>query len=77
MSAPYRRRHAPKPVNPDLARLQSYPLSVLPGSYLGRDARGVNPGANRVRIALVSPVAECVEAARRLRAFVESLRCAG
>lgn len=48
-------------------------VSVLPGSYLGRDARGVNPGANRVRIALVSPVAECVEAARRLRAFVESI----
>jgi N-succinyldiaminopimelate aminotransferase len=48
-------------------------VSVLPGSYLGREARGVNPGANRVRVALVPAVSECVEAARRLRAFIESL----
>ena len=48
-------------------------VSVLPGSYLGRDADGVNPGANRVRIALVSSTEECVESARRIRAFVESL----
>jgi N-succinyldiaminopimelate aminotransferase len=48
-------------------------VSVLPGSYLGRMARGANPGVNRVRIALVSSTAECVDAARRIRAFVESL----
>jgi N-succinyldiaminopimelate aminotransferase len=48
-------------------------VSVLPGSYLAREARGTNPGAHRVRIALVPPLPECVEAARRLRAFVESL----
>ena len=48
-------------------------VSVLPGSYLAREAGGVNPGANRVRIALVSSVAECADAARRIRAFVESL----
>ncbi|MBM3357033.1 MAG: succinyldiaminopimelate transaminase [Betaproteobacteria bacterium] len=48
-------------------------VSVLPGSYLARAARGVNPGQDRVRIALVASLDECVEAARRIRAFVESL----
>jgi N-succinyldiaminopimelate aminotransferase len=48
-------------------------VSVLPGSYLGRESAGVNPGTNRVRIALVSSVEECVESARRIRAFVETL----
>ncbi len=48
-------------------------VTVLPGSYLAREAGGINPGANRVRIALVSSVAECVESARRIRAFMESL----
>ena len=52
---------------------QEQAVSVLPGSYLGRESAGVNPGANRVRIALVSSVEECVESARRIRAFVESL----
>ena len=52
-------------------------VSVLPGSYLGREARGVNPGANRVRIALVPPLDECVEASRRIRAFVESIQPRG
>jgi len=48
-------------------------VTVLPGSYLARDARGVNPGTNRVRIALVASRAESLEAARRIRALVESL----
>ena len=48
-------------------------VSVLPGSYLARESDGVNPGTNRVRIALVSSTGECVESARRIRAFVESL----
>lgn len=48
-------------------------VSVLPGSYLAREARGVNPGANRVRIALVATVDECMEAARRMRRFAETL----
>jgi N-succinyldiaminopimelate aminotransferase len=48
-------------------------VSVLPGSYLARTAQGRNPGAGRVRIALVAETAECAEAARRIRAFVESL----
>ncbi|HWQ39781.1 MAG TPA: succinyldiaminopimelate transaminase [Burkholderiales bacterium] len=50
-----------------------YNLTVLPGSFLARDARGVNPGANRVRIALVPSLSECVEAASRLREFIRSL----
>ena len=48
-------------------------VSVLPGSYLARAARGVNPGVNRVRIALVASVAECAEAAQRLRRFAATL----
>lgn len=45
-------------------------LTILPGSYLARDARGVNPGRNRVRISLVAPVEECVTAAQRIRDFL-------
>ena len=52
---------------------QQEAVTVLPGSYLARESGGVNPGSNRVRIALVSSVAECVESARRIRAFAESL----
>ena len=48
-------------------------VSVLPGSYLAREARGINPGAGRVRIALVATIEECVEAAHRLRRFAETL----
>jgi N-succinyldiaminopimelate aminotransferase len=48
-------------------------VTVLPGSYLSRPAHGVNPGARRVRIALVAGVDECIEAARRLRQFVDDL----
>lgn len=45
-------------------------VSVLPGSYLAREARGVNPGAGFVRIALVASTAECTEAAQRIAAFM-------
>jgi N-succinyldiaminopimelate aminotransferase len=44
-------------------------VTILPGSYLARDAHGANPGAGRVRISLVPDIAACVEAARRIRAF--------
>jgi N-succinyldiaminopimelate aminotransferase len=50
-----------------------YNVTVLPGSYLARTARGVNPGENYVRIALVASTAECVEAAKRLRDFHKGL----
>jgi N-succinyldiaminopimelate aminotransferase len=55
-------------------RLQAeYNVTVLPGSYLAREARGVNPGAGFVRIALVADLAECVEAARRIVTFAQQL----
>lgn len=47
-------------------------VSLLPGSYLAREARGVNPGTGRVRIALIASPEETIETARRIRAFVES-----
>lgn len=54
-------------------RLRSqYNVTVLPGSYLARDAHGTNPGRGYVRVALVAPLAECVEAAQRLAAFLQS-----
>ncbi|QLF92170.1 succinyldiaminopimelate transaminase [Pseudomonas sp. ABC1] len=46
-------------------------VTVVPGSYLSREVDGVNPGAGRVRMALVAPLAECIEAAQRIRAFVQ------
>jgi N-succinyldiaminopimelate aminotransferase len=45
-------------------------ITVLPGSYLSREAHGVNPGAGFVRIALVSTVEETIEAATRIKEFV-------
>ncbi len=47
---------------------------VLPGSYLARDGGQGNPGAGRVRISLVPGVAECIEAAERIRAYLEGRR---
>ena len=52
--------------------LALYNVVVLPGSYLARDARGSNPGAGRIRMALVAETAECVEAARRIVQFIQS-----
>ncbi|MFF7708059.1 succinyldiaminopimelate transaminase [Pseudomonas sp. NPDC007930] len=49
---------------------QQQHVTVVPGSYLSRDVQGVNPGAGRVRMALVASLAECVEGAQRIRAFV-------
>lgn len=46
-------------------------LTTLPGSYLARDGGRGNPGRGRVRISLVADVDECVEAAGRIRAFIE------
>ncbi len=50
----------------------TYNVTVLPGSFLAREARGFNPGANRIRMALVAETAECVEAAERIVQFVKS-----
>lgn len=47
-----------------------YNVTVLPGSYLARTAGGRNPGAGRVRMALVAETAECVQAAQRIARFI-------
>ncbi len=50
--------------------LAQYNVTVLPGSYLARETGGMNPGNGRVRMALVAEPAECLEAARRIHAFM-------
>ena len=52
---------------------RDYNVTVLPGSFLARDAQGVNPGENFVRIALVAEVGETLEAARRIAEFTRNL----
>lgn len=52
--------------------LAQYNVTVLPGSYLAREAQGFNPGAQRIRMALVAETAECLEAAHRIVQFVSS-----
>ena len=46
-------------------------VTVLPGSYLARNVHGHNPGAHRVRLALVAETHECVEAAQRIADFIQ------
>ena len=55
-----------------LALLAKYNVAVLPGSLLARASNGVNPGAGRIRLALVAEVAECLEAAHRIVSFIQS-----
>ena len=57
----------------------NYNVTVLPGSYLARDSscldpgvKGHNPGAGRIRMALVAETAECLEAAQRIVQFCQS-----
>ena len=58
--------------------LAQYNVTVLPGSYLAREghglgeAKGFNPGAGRIRMALVAETAECLEAAQRIVAFIKN-----
>lgn len=52
---------------------REYNVTVLPGSYLARTSGGINPGENFVRIALVAPLEECLEAARRMQDFCRKL----
>ena len=52
--------------------LQHAGVKVLPGRYLARDTAGGNPGANRVRLALVAELGQCVEAAERIVHAVKS-----
>ena len=61
--------------------LAQYNVNVLPGRLLARDAKGLNPrlnpgfnpGTGHIRLALVAPVAECLEAAHRIVSYTESL----
>ena len=46
-------------------------ITVLPGSYLAREAHGINPGQNFIRMALVAPYNECVEAANRMAEYLK------
>jgi N-succinyldiaminopimelate aminotransferase len=46
---------------------------VLPGSYLSREAAGINPGSKHVRMALVAPLEDCIEAAERIKTYIVSL----
>ena len=52
---------------------RDYNVSVLPGSFLAREAHGVNPGANFIRMALVASLDETLEAARRIVEFTQKL----
>ncbi|MES2237106.1 MAG: succinyldiaminopimelate transaminase [Pseudomonadota bacterium] len=53
--------------------LQQKNVAVLPGSYLGRVADGINPGENFIRLALVTSLEDCIEAAHRINDFCLSL----
>ena len=48
-------------------------VTVLPGSFLSREAHGINPGENHVRMALVAPLADCIDAAYRIKNFINTL----
>ncbi|QPF73806.1 succinyldiaminopimelate transaminase [Roseateles sp. DAIF2] len=54
--------------------LAQYNVAVLPGSLLAREAHGINPGAGRIRLALVAETAECLEAAQRIAEFTRSFK---
>ena len=57
------------PISP--GTLLAHNVTVLPGSYLAREAQGANPGPG-IRMALVAETAECLEAAQRIVQFVQS-----
>ena len=64
------------PIDDQAFSLQLYQqqnVIVLPGSYLSRDTASGNPGKDHVRMALVAPLDECIEAAQRIRTFIEQL----
>jgi N-succinyldiaminopimelate aminotransferase len=45
-------------------------ITVLPGSFLSREFQSINPGLNHIRIALVAPLADCIDAAQRIKHFL-------
>ena len=48
-------------------------MTVLPGQYISREVNGFNPGENRVRMALVAPLQECIDGALRIKTFINGL----
>tara|TARA_Y100000590_G_scaffold464390_2_gene633723 strand:- start:3891 stop:5090 length:1200 start_codon:yes stop_codon:yes gene_type:complete len=52
---------------------QDYNVTVLPGSYLSREVDNVNPGKNFIRMAMVPPLSECIEATKRIKSFCTSI----
>jgi len=48
-------------------------VTVVPGSYLSREVDNINPGRNRIRMALVAPLDECIDAAQRIKHYIEQL----
>jgi|TARA_B110000908_G_scaffold105402_1_gene124129 N-succinyldiaminopimelate aminotransferase len=48
-------------------------VTLLPGRYLSRDTDAGNPGKGRVRMALVAETEVCIEAALRIKQYVQSL----
>lgn len=57
-----------------LGLLAQYNVHVLPGSLLARESQGINPGAGRIRLALVAPVEDCLEAAERIVSYTRPSR---
>ncbi len=53
--------------------LQEQNVTILPGSFLGRESAGINPGHGRARIALVAPLDECIDAANRIKLHLQTL----
>ena len=49
---------------------RQYNVTSLPGSYLARDSDAGNPGRGYVRLALVEPLAACVEGCRRIETYL-------
>ena len=48
-------------------------VTVLPGSFLARDNDNGNPGSNRIRMALVAPIEECINAAHRISDLIKNI----
>ncbi len=48
-------------------------ITVLPGSFLSRSIAAGNPGKNRIRIALVAEIGQCIEAAERMCEYIRTL----
>ncbi len=51
---------------------QDLHITVLPGSFLAREAHGINPGKGFIRMALVASTEETVDAARRISNYLHT-----